>query len=150
VLFLLVDAAALVGDPELPHLLSFDNVEGLSVEQHVAFVERPGQDSVAVLGPGGTHHVSFAPLHQFRRIAAGVAARPGCCFGADVIERALGFSFLARQLGADAIVSPARSASDRATAGCSTFRPSSRSRKHSRSSARTSGSAIGCRSAAGH
>lgn len=106
----LVDAASVAADPELPYLLSFGNVEGLSIEQHVALVERPGQDSKAILGATGSRHVSLAPLNQFKQFAGDIAARPGCPFSADVVERALAYSFLAERLDVDAVVSPARSA----------------------------------------
>jgi hypothetical protein len=106
----LVDAASLADDPELPYLFLFCDVEGLSIEQHIALVERPGQDSKAVLGATGTRHVSLAPLNQFKRFAVEIAARPGCQVSADVVERALAYSFLADRLNVDAVVSPGRSA----------------------------------------
>src|ERR1700737_1048424 len=104
----LVDAASVAADPELPYLLSFNGVEGISVEQHVLLVERSGQDSKAVLRADESLHVSLAPLNQFKRFAAEIAARPSCDFTADVVERALSYAFLAARLDVDAVVSPAR------------------------------------------
>lgn len=106
----LVDAASLAADPELPHLLSFGAVEGIRIEQHVSLIERPGQDSKAILGATGARHVSLAPLNQFKRLAADIVARPSCQVSADVVERALAYSFLADRLDVDAVVSPARPA----------------------------------------
>lgn len=108
-MYLLVDATSVADDPELPHLLSFSEVEGLTVEHHITFVERTGDASIAVVGREAARHISLAPFHQFREFAAEIAARPGCSLSAEVIERALVLSFLAQALGADAVVSPARS-----------------------------------------
>jgi hypothetical protein len=106
-LFLLVDTASLTGDPELPYLLSFAGVDGLTVEEHVILVERPDRTSYAILGQARSRHVLVAPLEQFKRFAAEISARPGCPFPPDVVERAMAFSHLADNLHADAVVSPA-------------------------------------------
>jgi hypothetical protein len=104
----LVDVASVAADPELPYLLSFDGVEGISVEQNVVLVERPGQESKAILRADGSLHVSLAPFNQFKRFAADIAARPNCNVKADVVERALAYSFLADRLGIDGVVTSAR------------------------------------------
>ncbi len=109
-LALLVDAASLADDPELQYLLSFAAVEGIEVEHHVTIVEPPDDTPTAVVGAAGAHFVSLAPLAQFRRFAAEIAARPGVQCGAPVIERALAFVHISKLLKADAVVSPARSA----------------------------------------
>lgn len=109
-MFLLVDAVSVGSDPELPYLLSFGLVRDLRVEQHVTIVDNPEQEPIAVLGEAGTELVSLAPLHQFKRFAAEIAARPDSRFSAEVIERALAFSFLADLTEAEAVVSPARAA----------------------------------------
>jgi hypothetical protein len=109
-MLLLVDSASIGNHPELPLLLSFGEVADLQVEQHLIIVESPGQETVAVLGEAGTRFVSLAPLNQFKRLAAEIAARPRCPFSAEVIERALAFSFVADLIDADAVVSPARAA----------------------------------------
>lgn len=112
----LVDAASVATDPELPYLLSFGEV-GISVEQNVVLVERPGQDSRAILRADGTLHVSLAPLNQFKRFAAEIATRPNCNVAADVVERALAYSFLADRLGIDAVVTSARPVFDVSDSG---------------------------------
>jgi hypothetical protein len=104
----LVDAASIAADPDLPYLLSFDEVEGISVEQNIVLVERPGHDSKAILRADESLHVWLAPLNQFKRFAAEIATRPTCDFTADVVERALAYSFLAARLDVDAVVSPTR------------------------------------------
>lgn len=109
-LALLVDVASLVGDPELPYLLSFAGVEGLTIEQHVTLIERPGRASYAAMGQAQSRHLLVAPLEQFRRFATEMSARPGCPFAGEVLERAMAFSHLAGYLSADAVVSPARAA----------------------------------------
>lgn len=108
-LSLLVDADSLVGDPQLAYLLSFAEVEGLEVEQNVRIVEEDDH-AYAELGIEGSHRATLAPLKQFRRFAAEIAGRPGCQVGAEVIERALAFGFLATIVHADAVVTPARQA----------------------------------------
>ena len=109
-LSLLVDAASLAGDPELPYLLSFVGVADLSVEEHVTLVERPDQTSFAIVGAAQATHVLVAPLEQFKRFAAEISARPGSPYPSDVVRRAMAYSHLAEQLKADAVVSPARAA----------------------------------------
>jgi hypothetical protein len=106
----LVDAAALADDPALPYLVSFADVEGLEVEHHITITDPPAQEPYAAVGALGTRFVAVAPLHQFRRFAAEIAARPSCLFSAEPIERALAFSHLASLLKADAVVSPTRPA----------------------------------------
>jgi hypothetical protein len=107
-LSLLVDAASLADDPQLPFLLSFNGHGGTRIEQNVRIVREDGQASYAVVGVEGNRRVSLSPLNQYRRFAADIAARPGCQAGADVIERGLAFSYLADILKAEAVVSPIR------------------------------------------
>ncbi len=107
-LILLVDAASLAADPELQYLLSFSGIGGINVEHHIQIIEPPDDTPAAVVGAAGAHFVSLAPLPQFRRFAAEIAARPGVNYSAAVIERALAFAHLSKSLKADAVVSPAR------------------------------------------
>ena len=109
-LVLLVDTASLAGDPELPFLLSFAGVEGITVEHHIDIVEPPQGPPHAVVGVARESFVGLTPLLQFRRFAAEISARPGVDASAAVIERALAFAHLCKLLEADAVVSPARSA----------------------------------------
>lgn len=106
----LVDAESVANDPDLPYLLSFNEVDGISVEQNVVIVERPGQDSKAIIGAAGNTHVWLAPLNQFNRFAQEIGSRPGCQVSTGTVQRALAYSFLAERLEVDAVVSTARPA----------------------------------------
>jgi hypothetical protein len=111
-LSLLVDARSVADDPQLSFLLSFAGVEGLQIEQNIRIVEEDGR-AHAELDPEDVEvrrRAALAPLMQFRRFAAEIAARPGSELSADVIERALAFGFLATILHADAVITPAGSA----------------------------------------
>jgi hypothetical protein len=65
-LSLLIDAASLPDSPQLAHLLSFSEAEGLVVERHVSVVEQPSQRSYAIVGSDDTHTIALAPLDQFK------------------------------------------------------------------------------------
>lgn len=109
-MFLLVDVDSNRDAPELAHLLSFDSVEGLRIEPHVAFTEREAQNAKAVIGPDGTHQVTIPPFYSFKQLATEISEVPGCPFTSDTVHRALTYSFLADRLNADGVVSPARAA----------------------------------------
>lgn len=104
---LLVDADSLSDNPELAHLLSFDNVEGFKIDSCITIVDGPGREPCAVIGEAGIHFVSIPPQDQTGRIAARIASAPGCDLDQQAVARAIVLHHIGSILKADLIVSPA-------------------------------------------
>lgn len=102
---LLVDGDSLADHPELEYLLSFEKVEGFSVDSRIAIVDRPGREPCAVIGEAGTHLVSIPPPDQTRRLAAKIASSPSCMIEPEPIARAIALDHVGSILKADLVVS---------------------------------------------
>jgi hypothetical protein len=111
-LVLLVDPATIGDHPELSHLLSFNQVEGIEVEHQISLVEEPDRNSFAVIGAEGSRRVGLPAFHQLKSFAAEITSDPASTFNTDTITRVLNLLFLAGRLEADAVVSPIRNAFD--------------------------------------
>jgi hypothetical protein len=104
---LLVDADSLPDSPELPLLLSFENIEGFNIDSRITIVDGRGREPCAVIGEAGTHFVSIPPPDQTRRIAARIASAPDCKLDQQAVARAIVLHHVGSILNADLVVSPA-------------------------------------------
>ena len=103
-MLILIDGSALVDNPHLAYLLSFDGVRELRIEHHVEIDWGSDGEAIAHIGRQKDRRVPIAPYAKFREVASELHIRAPDV-SEDELIRAMSVAHIGHQIGAYLTVS---------------------------------------------